>query len=257
MKGWIVAILFLSLLFLLLPPLSQESPLTTTGYWQGEIQAEGSSKVLQFWLSQNETAVTGWAKLIEGYSFSIWLINTGTFDPEERALTVQATNPENPGEAYSFVGTVSPNSMSGEGTYTDGNREEHFTWSAQRGKSYANLSGAWKGEISKETLEAELQLDLAQSKDQLSGWISIKVGGAMVMLALSSGKVDQERKLVTIIAQGAPFLGKKEHYAFTGTLLLSEEGWVKMAGTCHFSSNGTEEDLTWSATKVSKGQEIE
>ncbi|HDI11582.1 MAG TPA: hypothetical protein ENF77_04630 [Candidatus Acetothermia bacterium] len=261
MRRWMgVSLSLLPLLFLLYGcTLLQERPLTVNGYWQGGIQvgAEEASRSVQLHLLQNGTDVTGWVKFISGYSFSIWPITSGTFDPEGRTLSIEATNPEDQGEVYSFVGTVSRYSMSGEGTYTDGDREEGFTWSVQRGEGYADLNGPWEGEISGGDFEADLQLDLAQTVKRLEGWINVKTESTMVVLTISSGEVDQEKKLVTIIARGTPSPAKEESYTFTGTLLLINGEWKRMLGTCHFSSNGTEEDLIWSATKVSKGQEIE
>lgn len=246
---------FLSILIIVRCMLIQEEPLTVTGYWQGSIEIEGSFECLQLHLYQSDTVVTGWVKTISGYSFSTLPITEGTFNPEEKALTIQAAGSEG---TYLFSGTVSRYSMGGEGTYIHGNQEEGFSWAVQRGESFASLSGSWEGRLLGEGIDAELQLDFTQSDSQLRGWIKVATGDAMVMLTITSGSVDTQRMLVNFTAQGTPSpIGGEESYTFTGTLLLINRTWREMKGSCHYSSHGQEIDLNWWATRIAKGHEIE
>ena len=249
--------LFVVLVFLGGLIVSQEQqPFEVTGYWQGTLQGDRTTVDLQLFLSETASGVTGWMKLISDHSYSIVPVTSGSLDLRSRTLTIQATSAEDPSEAYSLraVGKRSSflsswDTLTGECVYTHANQEEALPLKAQKGTSYAFLTGYWEGKLRGEGFEADIQLDLSQSNDRLVGWVKIVGSDSMLFLTHSSGEVDQDNKLVTITAVGSRPSGKMESYNFSGTLELFDGRWVKAVGSCQYASGDEHRDLVWSAVR--------
>lgn len=251
MPGFLIVVLiFLGFLMLA----QGQQPFEITGYWQGTLQGDGTTVDLQLYLSETDSGVTGWIKLISDHSYSIIPITSGSLDLHSRTLTIQATSAKG-SSAYSLraVGKrsdfLSPWKLTGECIYTHAGQKEVLSLKAQKGASYAFLTGYWEGKLRGKDFDTDIQLDLSQSEDRLLGWVKIVGSDLTLFLTHSSGEVDQDNKLVTITAVGSGPLTKVESYNFSGTLELSDGRWVKAVGSCQYVSGDEHRDLVWSAVR--------